>query len=65
MCWPKDNFKGKKAPHAFLCTDVELDTLTILEYYSKRWPGVFRQGCRDPVGERPTEVKGQSCQRGI
>jgi len=38
MCWPKDNFKGDKALHAFLCTDVELDTLTILQYYSKRWP---------------------------
>lgn len=38
LCWPENAFKKEKALHAFLCTDTELDTQTILEYYSKRWP---------------------------
>ena len=38
MCWRKKAFKAPKALHAFLCTDVSLDTQTILNYYSKRWP---------------------------
>lgn len=28
---------GKKQWHAFLCTDLELDTTEILDYYTKRW----------------------------
>ena len=38
LCWPEKAFKNPKALHAFLCTDVELDSQTILEYYGKRWP---------------------------
>jgi len=38
LCWPKSAFKKEPALHAFLCTDMELDSQTILEYYSKRWP---------------------------
>jgi len=38
FCWPKNAFKKNGALHAFLCTDTELSTKTILEYYSKRWP---------------------------
>lgn len=28
---------GKKQWHAFLCTDMELDAMEILDYYTKRW----------------------------
>jgi len=38
LTWPKDSFKKVKSLKAFLSTDVSLDTVTILEYYSKRWP---------------------------
>ena len=38
LCWPKSAFKKAYALHAFLCTDTELPTKTILEYYSQRWP---------------------------
>lgn len=36
FCWPEDAFQEPKALHAFLCTDVSLETQTILDYYSKR-----------------------------
>jgi len=38
LCWPKNAFKKPHRLHAFLCTDTELSTQTILEYYSQRWP---------------------------
>ena len=38
LTWLKDSFKKPKSLKAFLSTDVSLDTVTILEYYSKRWP---------------------------
>lgn len=38
FCWPEEAFQKPKALHAFLCTDVSLETQTILAYYSKRWP---------------------------
>lgn len=38
LIWFKDSFKKPKSLKAFLSTDVSLDTVTILEYYSKRWP---------------------------
>jgi hypothetical protein len=38
LCWPENAFKKPKCLHAFLCTDDELTTQTILEYYSQRWP---------------------------
>jgi hypothetical protein len=45
FCWPEDAFLNPKAMRTFLCTDMELDTRTALEYYSKRWPieTFFRQ----------------------
>jgi len=36
--WHKDAFLNPKAMRCFLSTDMELDTQTTLEYYSKRWP---------------------------
>ena len=38
ISWPVDAFKKPQALKAFICTDTSLDTTTILEYYSKRWP---------------------------
>ena len=45
FCWPQDAFLNPNALRCFLCTDVSLDTNTILNYYSKRWPieTFFRQ----------------------
>ncbi len=45
FAWPKDAFLNPKAMRCFLSTDMELDTQTTLEYYSKRWPieTFFRQ----------------------
>jgi hypothetical protein len=36
--WPKNAFGVSKALKAFICTDVSLDTATILKYYTNRWP---------------------------
>ncbi len=36
--WPEDAFGVSKALKAFICTDVSLETITILEYYTNRWP---------------------------
>lgn len=38
LCWHKDSLKKEGALRAFLCTDTELSSQTILEYYSRRWP---------------------------
>lgn len=38
LCWPKTAFKKPRCLHAFLSTDTEISTQTILEYYSQRWP---------------------------
>jgi len=38
LCYAENQFKADKALHAFICTDTELDSQTILEYYSRRWP---------------------------
>ncbi|MBP2657057.1 MAG: transposase family protein [Firmicutes bacterium] len=45
FCWPKDALLNPKALRTFLCTDMALDTETILKYYSRRWPieTFFRQ----------------------
>ena len=37
LSWPKAAFKDPKALRAFICTDVSLDTTTILEHYAGRW----------------------------
>jgi hypothetical protein len=40
-----------KAVNAFLCTDISLDTATILEYYSERWCiEVFHEQEKDLLG---------------
>lgn len=38
LSWPEESFGDSKTLKAFLCTDVSLDSPTILVYYSKRWP---------------------------
>ena len=37
ISYPEDAFGNPTALRAFLCTDLELDTLTILQYYHNRW----------------------------
>ena len=37
ITYPEETFGNPKALRAFICTDTELDSQTILEYYSKRW----------------------------
>lgn len=45
FCWPQDAFLNPKALRTFLCTDLTLNTQTVLKYYSRRWPieTFFRQ----------------------
>lgn len=51
FCWPKDAFLNPEAMRAFLCTDIELATQAILEYYSKRWPiGTFFRQTKGNLG---------------
>lgn len=38
LCWPKHSFQMQGCLHAFLSTDTELATQTLLAYYSQRWP---------------------------
>ena len=51
MSWPASSFKNPKALRVFLCTDTSLKTVTILEYYSRRWciETFFSQG-KDSMG---------------
>jgi len=37
LSWPEQAYKNPKALRAFICTDISLETTTILEYYSRRW----------------------------
>jgi hypothetical protein len=37
ISYPENAFGKPQALRAFLCTDTELDTLTILDYYHNRW----------------------------
>jgi hypothetical protein len=37
ISWPEQAFKNPKALKAFVCTDVSLDTTTILQFYTQRW----------------------------
>jgi hypothetical protein len=58
LCWPEKAFKQPKALHAFLCTDVELDTQTILENYSKRWPiEIFFRESKNNLGLKGYQVR--------
>ena len=51
ISWPVAAFKNPKALKAFICTDTSLDTTTILEYYSKRWPiEIFFGQSKDSLG---------------
>lgn len=58
LCWPKDRFKEPNSLHAFLCTDTELDTQTILEYYSQRWPiEIFFRQSKGNLGLNKYQVR--------
>ncbi|ACL22100.1 IS701-like element ISDha16 family transposase [Desulfitobacterium hafniense] len=58
FCWPKDAFQVSKALHAFLCTDVSLETQTILAYYSKRWPiEIFFRQAKGNLGFNGYQVR--------
>lgn len=51
LCWPEQAFGVPKAPRAFLCTDVPLNTETISTYYSKRWPiDIFFRQSKNNLG---------------
>lgn len=45
FCWKADQPMEEASPRYFLCTDMELSTESILEYYAKRWniESFFRQ----------------------
>jgi hypothetical protein len=58
FCWPEKAFKNPKALHAFLCTDVELNTQTILENYSIRWPiEIFFRESKNNLGLKGYQVR--------
>jgi IS4 transposase len=58
LCWPEKAFKQPNALHAFLCTDVELDTQTILDRYSTRWPiEIFFRESKNNLGLKGYQVR--------
>ncbi|HAK42513.1 MAG TPA: hypothetical protein DCM59_07155 [Clostridium sp.] len=58
FCWPENSFKKEGALHTFLCTDIALDTQTILEYYSKRWPiEIFFRQTKNNLGLNTYQVR--------
>ncbi|MDI3311900.1 MAG: IS701 family transposase [Thermoanaerobacterium sp.] len=58
MCWPEKAFNNQKALHAFICTDTELDTETILNYYSQRWPiEIFFRQTKNNLGLNTYQVR--------
>lgn len=58
FCWPENAFKKEGALHAFLCTDIELNTQTIFEYYSKRWPiEIFFKQTKNNLGLNSYQVR--------
>jgi IS4 transposase len=58
FCWPEKAFKHPNALHAFLCTDIELNAQTILEYYSKRWPiEIFFRESKNNLGLKGYQVR--------
>jgi hypothetical protein len=58
FCWPENAFKKDRALHAFLCTDTELNTNTILEYYSNRWPiEIFFKQTKNNLGLNSYQVR--------
>ncbi|MDS0528600.1 transposase, partial [Clostridium sp. SHJSY1] len=58
FCWPENAFKKAGSLHAFLCTDIDLSTKTILEYYSKRWPiEIFFKQTKNNLGLNSYQVR--------
>ena len=58
FCWPENSFKKAGSLHAFLCTDTELSTQIILEYYSKRWPiEIFFRQTKNNLGLNTYQVR--------
>ncbi len=58
ICWPEKAFKNQKALHAFLCTDTELNTETILNYYGQRWPiEIFFRQTKNNLGLNTYRVR--------
>ena len=58
FCWPKEAFQKPKALHAFLCMDVSLETQTILDYYSRRWPiEIFFRQSKGTLGFNKYQVR--------
>ncbi len=58
LCWPENAFKQEKALHAFICTDTELKTQVILEYYSCRWPiEIFFRQTKGNLGLNSYQVR--------
>ena len=57
FCWSQNAFKNQQSLHAFLCTNPELDSQTILEYYSNRWPiEVFFRETKNNLGLNTYQV---------
>lgn len=58
LCWPEKAFQKPKCLHAFLCTDVELSTQTLLEHYSQRWPiEIFFRQTKGNLGFNKYQVR--------
>lgn len=56
--WHKDAFLNPKAMRCFLSTDMDLDTQTTLEYYSKRWPiEIFFRQTKGNLGINQYQVR--------
>jgi hypothetical protein len=60
LCWPEKAFQKPKCLHAFLCTDDELSTQTLLEYYSQRWPvEIFFRQTKGNLGLNKYQVRSE------
>lgn len=58
LCWQKNSFKKEGALRAFLCTDIELSSQTILEYYSRTWPiEIFFRQTKNNIGINKYQVR--------
>lgn len=58
FCWPENSFKKAGFLHTFLCTDTDLLTQTILEYYSQRWPiEIFFRQTKGNLGLNKYQVR--------
>jgi transposase len=58
ISWPKEAYKKPKALKAFICTDVSLSTVTILEYYSNRWCiETFFSQAKDSLGFAKYQIR--------